>query len=138
MKHPTVFHLVSEVLDKAGIPYVLIGGFAVNHYKVARQTADIDFLIADDAAKRISSLFKNEGYQLDYAQEVFARFTSDQVHLMDLDFMFVDKETMDKIIKTGKKIEIAGCKFIVPSLNHLIALKSVSYTHLTLPTILRV
>jgi predicted nucleotidyltransferase len=123
MKYPTVFHLVSDILDKAGIPYVLIGGFAVNHYKVTRQTADIDFLIADDAAQKVSGLFKNEGYQLDYSQEVFSRLRADRAHLMDLDFMFVDRGTLDKIINAGKKIEIAGCKFIVPSLEHLIALK---------------
>ena len=37
--------------------------------------------------------------------------------------MFVDEETLDKIIKDGKKIDIAGQKFIIPSLEHLIALK---------------
>ena len=42
---------------------------------------------------------------------------------MDLDFMFVDKETMEKIIKDGKETSIAKQKFIVPSLFHLIALK---------------
>lgn len=123
MKYPTAFHLVLDVFSKAGIPCVLIGGFAVNYYKVTRQTADIDFLIADDATEKISGLFKNEGYQLDYAQEAFARLKSNREYLMDLDFMFVDKETLDKIIKAGREVKIAGCKFVVPSLEHLIALK---------------
>jgi predicted nucleotidyltransferase len=42
---------------------------------------------------------------------------------MDLDFMFVDKETLDKIIQEAKEINIAGQKLLVPSLQHLIALK---------------
>ncbi len=42
---------------------------------------------------------------------------------MDVDFMFVDKDTLDKIINAGKEISIANQKFIVPRLNHLIALK---------------
>ena len=37
--------------------------------------------------------------------------------------MFVDEETIAKIIKNGKKISIAGQKFIIPSLLNLIALK---------------
>ena len=38
-------------------------------------------------------------------------------------FIFVDKETLARIIKDGKKVKIAGKTFVVPSLNHLIALK---------------
>lgn len=42
---------------------------------------------------------------------------------MDVDFMFVDEETLTKILKEGKELKIAGQRFVVPSLNHLIALK---------------
>jgi predicted nucleotidyltransferase len=42
---------------------------------------------------------------------------------MDIDFMFVDGETLAKIIKDSQKTNIAGCEFMVPSLEHLIALK---------------
>ena len=123
MKYPTIFHLICDIFGKMGISGVLIGGFAVNYYKVTRQTADVDFLITKEDYEKILSLLEEEGLKQDYAQEVFARFSSQKSYLMDIDFMFVDKETLDKIIKEGKKISIAGQKFIVPSLNHLIALK---------------
>jgi len=129
MEYPTVFHLVSDILNKTGISCVLIGGFAVNYYKVTRQTADVDFLITKDDFERISSLLEKEGYVQDYNQEVFIRLTTRKTNLMDLDFMFVDRQTLDKIIKDSKEITIAGCRFIIPSLEHLIALKlhSVKY-----------
>lgn len=123
MKYSTVFDLVSTLFDKTGVSCVLIGGFAVNYYKVTRQTADVDFLIIQDDFKKILSLLEEEGYKVDYAQEVFARLKSNKFYLMDLDFMFVDKETLDKIVKEAKEISIAGGKFIVPCLEHLIALK---------------
>ncbi len=123
MKYPTVFHLVSDVFAKNGISCVLIGGFAVNYYKVTRQTADVDFLITKDDLERILSLLQKEGYTQDYTQEVFTRLTTRKPYLMDLDFMFVDRETLDKIIKNAKEISIAECRFIIPSLKHLIALK---------------
>lgn len=123
MKYSSVFHLLSAVFGKTGVCGVLIGGFAVNYYKVTRQTADVDFLIIQEDFKKMLSLLKEEGYKVDYAQEVFTRLKSNKFYLMDLDFMFVDKETLDKIIKESKKIFIAGEKFIVPSLKHLIALK---------------
>lgn len=123
MKYPTIFHLVSVVFNKADISCVLIGGFAVNYYKVTRQTADVDFLITKNDFEKIAGLLEKLGYKQDYKQEVFTRLKGSASYLMDLDFMFVDKQTLGKIIKDGKKVSIAGQKFIVPSLNHLIALK---------------
>jgi len=123
MRYPTVFHLIADVFLRRNATGVLIGGFAVNYYKLTRQTADVDFLITKGDFEKIVVLLEEEGFKKDYTQEVFARLITEESYLMDLDFMFVDKETLDKIINEGKEISIAGQKFIVPSLNHLIALK---------------
>lgn len=123
MKYPTIFHLISEVFKKAKADCVLIGGFAVNYYKVTRHTADVDFLIVKEDFEKMKELFEKEGFKRDYSQEVFARLRGDNLYLMDIDFMFVDRDTLDKIIKEGRRITIAGQKFIVPDLKHLIALK---------------
>ena len=129
MNYPTVFHLISAISEEAGISCVLIGGFAVNYYKYTRQTADVDFLITREDFEKISGLLEKADYEQDYAQEVLIRFRSKSLYLMDIDFMFVDKDTIDKIIRDGKEIEIAGQKFIVPSLDNLIALKLHSIKH---------
>lgn len=123
MEYPTIFHLISDIFTKRKVTSILIGGFAVNYYKVTRQTADVDFLITKDDFERILNLLEEKGFKKDYTQEVFARLIGEKPYLIDLDFMFIDKETRDKIIEEGKGISIAGQKFIVPSLNHLIALK---------------
>lgn len=122
MKHTTVFHLISDIVQKKGIRCILIGGFAVNYYRVTRQTADVDFLIIKEDFNKISSLLEEAGYKKDTVHDVFTRFGSTNF-LMDVDFMFVDKETFDKIAIDGQEITIAGQKFKVPSLNNLIALK---------------
>ena len=54
---------------------------------------------------------------------------SQRLSLMDIDFMFVDQETLAKISKEGEHLKIAGQKFVVPSLHHLIALKLHSIKH---------
>ncbi len=123
MKYPTIFHLISTEFEKADIPYVLIGGFAVNYYGVTRQTADVDLLITKENVAKALELLKRAGYKQGLAQEVFARLENNKTYLMDIDLMFVDKETLTQIIKNGKKIKIAGKRFVVPSLNHLVALK---------------
>ncbi|MFH1783014.1 MAG: nucleotidyl transferase AbiEii/AbiGii toxin family protein [Candidatus Omnitrophota bacterium] len=122
-QYPTIFHLFSDIFAKGNVDCVLIGGFAVNYYKVSRQTADVDFLITKEDFEKILNLLVKEGFRKDYEEAVFARLLGEGPYLMDVDFMFVDKDTLGKIIKDGKDISIAKQKFIVPSLNHLIALK---------------
>ena len=129
MNYPTIFHLISDITKKADVSCILIGGFAVNYYKVTRQTADVDFLITRNDFEKALILLEKEGYKQDDIQEVFTRLRSNRFHLMDIDFMFVDKETIESIIENGKDINIAGQKFIVPSLNNLIALKLHSVKH---------
>jgi hypothetical protein len=124
MSYQSAFHLLSDISKKTGVSLVLIGGFAVNYYKFTRQTCDVDFLITEEDFQRILELLEVSGYKIDYRQEVFVRLISDKRPLlMDIDFMFVDEETLAKIIKDSQKATIAGCEFIVPSLAHLIALK---------------
>jgi len=127
MNYPTIFHLIADASRKTGITCVLIGGFAVNYYKVTRQTADVDFLITKEDFEKIIGSLKKAGYKLDFSQKVFVRLKSSNraknVYLMDMDFMFVDKDTLTKIVKDGKKTDIAEQRFIVPSLNNLITLK---------------
>jgi len=114
---------MSAASEENAVSCILIGGFAINYYKVTRQTIDVDFLITKEDFKKIFPSLEKEGYKKDYSQEVFTRLRANSSYLMDLDFMFVDKDTLDKIISEGKKITIAKQEFIVPSIEHLIALK---------------
>lgn len=123
MNYRSIFHLISEVTRKQNLLCVLIGGFAINYYNVARQTADIDFLITKEDFDKISASLEETGYKQASSQDNFVQLKSSRLPLMDIDFMFIDKETLTKILNEGKQIKIAGQKFIVPSLSHLIALK---------------
>ncbi len=129
MSHKSVFHLVSELTQKEGVSCILIGGFAVNHYKVTRQTADVDFLITKEDFDKISGFLEKAGYKPTLTQESFTQLKSGGLPLLDIDFMFVNQETFLKIKSEGEQLKIAGQKFIVPSLNHLIALKLHSIKH---------
>lgn len=123
MKYPTIFHLVSSVFSRAGVSCVLIGGFAVNHYKVTRQTIDVDFLCTKEDYNKMKGLLENEGYKTYREEENFIQLENKQIGLMDIDFMFVDTDTFNKIAGSGREIKIADQGFIIPSLFHLIALK---------------
>lgn len=123
MTERSVFHLISDFTHEQRVPCVLIGGFAINYYKVTRQTADVDFLITKEGFDKIVGLFEKMGYKKSLSQENFAQLESSRASLLDVDFMFVDKDTLAKIMKEGKQFKIVGQTFTVPSLYHLIALK---------------
>lgn len=129
MSQPSLFQFIAETTRAANVRCVLIGGFAVNYYKVTRQTVDIDFLITREDFDKIAGALKKDGFRLESRQDVFVRLKNDKRYVMDLDFMFVDTETLDKVIKSGKEIAIGKQKFIVPSLETVIALKLHSIKH---------
>lgn len=122
-KYLTIFDLVSDVFNKANAPSVLIGGFAINYYKVTRQTMDVDFMIAEEDYENILKLLEKTGYKEDYKQKAFAHLKGNDYYLMDIDLMFVDKDTLLKIMKEVKNVKIAGQTFKIPSIKHLIMLK---------------
>lgn len=133
MRHPTIFNLISEVFKKAKVSCVLIGGFAVNYYKYARQTRDIDFLVAEEDFKKILPLFEKEGYKEERREKLFARLKDSGKYRVPLNFMFVDKKTRDKIIKDGKKMKFIGQEFIVSALSMDDYLKFVMFNLKYLP-----
>lgn len=122
MDYAKAFHLVAGASKRANVPCVLIGGFAINFYKVTRNTLDIDFLTTKDDFAKIKDALISAGYNEEFATDVAIRF-SNKKDLLDIDFMIVDDSTRKKIISEGTSAEIVGEKLIVPSINHLIALK---------------
>lgn len=122
-KFKSAFTILSEAFSQQNIKAVLIGGFAVNYYKVTRQTADVDFLISEENFNALLPLLEKNLYKISHRQDVFVQLSCTDFHLMDIDFMFVDENTLNEIYDTGVTASIAQNEFIVPSLDHLIALK---------------
>ncbi len=123
MNDRSIFHLISDLTDTQGVSCVLIGGFAINHYRVTRQTADVDFLITKEDFDKIVVMLEKAGYKKTLLQENFIQLQSSRLSLLDVDFMFVDQKTLTKIMNEGEQLKIVGQTFTVPSLDHLIALK---------------
>ena len=123
MKYRTLFHMLSCKLKEAGIPPVLIGGYAVNAHKVTRQTLDVDLLMTEDDYRRLLPPLRHAGCEEVLHGRLFARIRHPALSLMEVDMVFVDGKTRDGVVKEGKEVELEGEKFFVPSLNHLFALK---------------
>lgn len=126
-KYPKLFHTLSTELRKAKVLHVLIGGFAVNAYGYGRATHDFDLLMTDEGFAQAYPVLEKIGYQILKHEKLCVRLQHKNENLdpgfLDIDVVFVDKHTFDEIWKTGIETEMLGTKFVVPSLEHLIALK---------------
>jgi hypothetical protein len=102
---------------------ILIGGFAVNAYEYGRDTQDIDFLIQESDLEKITKELLSAGFSEKQKMDLFSRFQHPSAKSFPVDFLSIDTDTFKTIFDAGHKITVAGRTFIIPSLNHLIALK---------------
>lgn len=119
----TPFHLIAEACERTGTSVVLIGGQALGAHGYPRLTLDVDFLITEDDFNPLPALLCEAGYREVVRTDVAAKFSSDSEDLIDIDFMFVDPKTFEKIKEEGKEASYEGRLFRIPKLEHLIALK---------------
>ena len=118
----SIFKILATIFREAEIKCILIGGYAVNSYKVTRHTADVDFMITKESFEKIKEKLFQYGYTIFCQQEVFVQLKNSQ-GFRDLDFMFSEPDTIDKFIESGNTAVIASETFCIPSLHYLIALK---------------
>ncbi len=102
---------------------MVIGGIAVNFHKYARQTTDVDFMLCKEDFSRAKQSLEKRGYSLWHEQDTFAQFRTNDKSLADVDLMFVDKATLDEILKDAQELNVRGKIYWVPSLKNLMALK---------------
>ena len=123
MNYAQAFELITKKFGQAGIRYVLIGGFAVNYYKVLRATADVDLMLAADDLDKAARILEDAGYQRKNSTKAFAQFQSRDIRAIDIDLILVDRKTLDGVLEEAVEAEIAGWTMYLPSLMHLMVLK---------------
>jgi hypothetical protein len=119
----SIFKFLSSLFARHEVKSVLVGGYALIVNKVQRMTFDVDFMITADDCSRIEPDIIKAGYSVFNRQKSFIQFKSEKQGLRDIDFLICDRQTLERLITHGKKAVIAGEPFIVPSLEHLIAMK---------------
>jgi len=122
--YSNVFDFIAAEFEKVRLSFLIVGGFAVNHYHYTRTTADIDILINEQDYPKTKPILEKGGYKEVAFGKLFARFIHDQpAAFMDLDILFVDPETFKGILSESQVMDLNGIKMRVPSLGHLMALK---------------
>jgi hypothetical protein len=123
MDERLVFEFIADEFKKAGIPFMLIGGFALKKYGSERFTSDIDLLIDKNQYAAAKIVLENGEYEEKVIGRVFARFSENRGESIGIDILFVEKPIFERLFQEGQRMEWADRQFTVPSPVHLIALK---------------
>ena len=102
---------------------LVIGGHALAAHGVARQTVDVDCLVAVENRQTLDAHLRGGGFERMGETENFARYSHPSDLVPDVDVLFVDTPTFDKLHVDYIPLQRGSAKLQAPSLPHLIALK---------------
>jgi len=129
MKIGQVLQSLADTSRQENVPFIVVGGWALNAHGVSRQTLDIDILVRDADLAVFESILSGFGYSKVYSTELFAKFRSDEHHLMDIDCLMTDAGTLEKMLTESQVGKIGDVQFAIPALSHLIAMKLHALKH---------
>jgi predicted nucleotidyltransferase len=125
----SLFEQLSQEAAKSGVRFVVIGGHAVIEHGFQRGTEDADILIRKEDRGVWCEIVHTLGYKMFRDGGNFIQFESNQPDQWDLDVMLVPQPTFDRLIAAAQTATLEGAAVMVPSLEHLLALKVHALKH---------
>ena len=101
----------------------LIGGRALEAHGVVRFTKDVDFLVAAEDIPAVSAVLTTAGYRKTDENAIFSRWKHPALTVDDVDVMYVNRPTFDKLMEGSVIHQLGKAGLRVPSVPSLIALK---------------
>ena len=113
---------LAAVLDAVKVEFLVIGGFAVNHYGYSRNTVDIDVMIISDECARVRDALWQAGFT-NISLHDTVMFVQRPGSTWRIDFLRTDSGTMQELLTRAECVVLAGVEVNVPALPDLIAMK---------------
>ena len=124
-----LFQAIDLEARKRQLQYLVIGGLAVNFHGYSRDTADLDLLVHHDSRAQWLSLFADLGYSVFRDEDAFIQLSPPRRGAWPVDLMMVREPTFRPIFGHGKEVEMYGARVLIPTLEHLLALKLHALKH---------
>lgn len=124
-----LFEILLRLSRDYSLPFVVIGGHAVNALGYSRQTLDLDLMVRRADRDAWLAALGQVGYALDRDGEVFAQLSPGIQGMWPIDLMLVNESTFAGILSESTEKEFRSVKLRVPSLEHLCALKLHALKH---------
>ena len=125
----SLFARLNDAASPKGLRFIVIGGHAVIEHGFQRGTEDADILVCKDDRARWLDLVARLGYSLFHDGGTFLQFEPEEPFEWNLDLMLVPLATFERLVANGKHAKVEGAGIIVPSLEHLLAMKIHALKH---------
>ncbi len=120
---------ISRTAGKAGLPFLVIGGYAVFAHGYVRTTDDLDLVVQRGRRAEWQKLMGDLGMSVKHDASTFLQFDPKDPASMDVDLMFVSGTVFNQLNQAALEAELEGLQVRVVSLLHLIALKCHALQH---------
>jgi ribosomal protein S8 len=131
MRFETFIKKVLEVLERAKVKYVIVGGVAAILYGRPRTTVDLDVLVLVKEIEKFCELLKKEGFEVE--KEEFEKSLKDKTHItifhkkspFRIDLKGLYSSLDEASLKRRRRVKIFGKKAWIESPEDLIIAKLV-------------
>ena len=118
-----IFAMLSRESTARCLPFLIIGGHAVNAYGYSRLTRDLDVLVNGEQRQAWLAALEHNGFSLHHDGGSFLQMNPPADCEWPLDLMLVNAPTFANLYRDAREIEQGTEKLLVPSLDGLFALK---------------
>jgi nucleotidyltransferase AbiEii toxin of type IV toxin-antitoxin system len=124
MDVPALLQVFSDLMEREGIRYAVIGGLAMNAWGSPRPTKDVDIVVDAADRNRVIALVESQGFETFHVSEGYSNHErgSDR-----LDFMYVDALTAEQLFSTAEqRVVLGNISAPVVRPEHLAAMKAIA------------
>jgi hypothetical protein len=118
-----ILRTIALYVEGKDMPFLVIGGHAVNSYGLSRQTGDLDLLVRERDRQAWIELMAKLHLKAGQSDDRFARFRPEVLTGWPIDLMFVDEETFAKMFDASAEVSFGPARAHVAAARHLVALK---------------
>jgi hypothetical protein len=119
-----VLILLDDLSHANHLPYLLVGGNAVNAHYYLRTTFDIDIAIPESDKMKWRQLLENAGYEMFFGTPAFNRYRLPNMEIqIPLDLMLLANATFQKMADASEMKPLLNRNVHVPNVMHVLAMK---------------
>ncbi len=120
---------IAKRASDAGIPFLVIGGYAVFAHGYVRATDDLDLIVQRGRRVQLNKLLGDLGMTVKNDAANFVQFDPQDENGMEVDLMFVSEDVFGRMEEVAIGATVEDTQVRVVSLLHLIALKCHALQH---------
>ena len=120
---------ISQKAGEAGLPLLLIGGYAVMAHGFVRATDDLDLLVQGSRRDQWRGLLEGLGMSVYRETQAFMQFNPAPGARLPVDLMFVTDEVFERMRADAKQASVEDITLGIVSVLHLFALKCHAIQH---------